>query len=252
MTIDTFSLAPEELDEVGQGLVRPECVLATARGALFVSNFEGGVSELAPDGGHRNHLGTGEPVIRTNGFALAPDGGFLCANLLPPGGVWRIGRDGVQEPFLTEVAGRALPSCNFVALDRAGRVWVTVSTWLEPRVLGARPDHADGVVILVDGGGARIVSEGLGYTNEAILDPTGAWLYVNETFGRRTSRFPVTADGLGARETVAEYGPGTFPDGLAFDEAGGPPGATRRAAEIGRQPASKRLPDGLHRAAHFS
>jgi len=28
-----------------------------------------------------------------------------------------------------------------------------------------------------------------------------------------------------------------------FDAAGGPPGATRRAADIGRQAASKRLPD---------
>jgi hypothetical protein len=29
----------------------------------------------------------------------------------------------------------------------------------------------------------------------------------------------------------------------AFDAAGGPPGATRRAADLGRQAASKRLPD---------
>ncbi len=47
-------------------------------------------------------------------------------------------------------------------------------------------------------------------------------LYVNETYGRRTIRFPILEDGqLGARETVTEYGAGIFPDGLAFDEAGG-------------------------------
>ncbi len=45
---------------------------------------------------------------------------------------------------------------------------------------------------------------------------------MNETFGRRLVRFPIAADGaLGARETVAVFGKGTFPDGLAFDAAGG-------------------------------
>jgi sugar lactone lactonase YvrE len=45
---------------------------------------------------------------------------------------------------------------------------------------------------------------------------------VNETFARRTKRFRVAAAGaLSGREVVAEHGPRTFPDGLAFDEAGG-------------------------------
>ena len=39
---------------------------------------------------------------------------------------------------------------------------------------------------------------------------------------RRISRFPVRDDaGLGPRETVAEFGPGTFPDGFEFDAEGG-------------------------------
>ncbi|MEO7245067.1 MAG: SMP-30/gluconolactonase/LRE family protein, partial [Rubrivivax sp.] len=51
--------------------------------------------------------------------------------------------------------------------------------------------------------------------------PDGRWLYVNETFARRLSRFALRADGsLGAREVVTEFGLGTFPDGLAFDEEG--------------------------------
>ncbi len=77
------------------------------------------------------------------------------------------------------------------------------------------------MIILADKKGARIVAEGLGYTNEALPDPSGRWLYVNETFGRRTSRFAIEDGGLGPRETVAEYGPGTFPDGLAFDQENG-------------------------------
>ena len=38
-----------------------------------------------------------------------------------------------------------------------------------------------------------------------------------ETVGQRTSRYPIAADGsLGARETVAEYPSGTFPDGFTL------------------------------------
>ena len=216
-----FTLEPEQLGETGQGFVRPECVLATARGDLYVSHFGGGVSRLSAAGVRQDILGSGAPKVQTNGFALTPEGDFLCANLVAPGGVWRVARDGVQAPFLTKIEGRSLPSCNFVALDGAGRIWITVSTWLEPRARAYRPDQADGVVILADERGVRIVAEGLGYTNEAVPDPSGRWLYVNETFGRRTSRFPIEDGGLGPRETVAAYGPGTFPDGLAFDQEGG-------------------------------
>ena len=42
-------------------------------------------------------------------------------------------------------------------------------------------------------------------------------LWVNETFGRRITRFAVTKHGLGRREVMHEFGPGEFPDGFAFD-----------------------------------
>ncbi len=75
--------------------------------------------------------------------------------------------------------------------------------------------------MLVDRRGPRIVADGLGYTNEAMLSPDGAWLYVNETFARRLTRFRVATDGsLSGRETVATFGHGTYPDGLAFDVEG--------------------------------
>ena len=221
MPVD-FQIRPDDLACHGTGLVRPECVLATAGGDLYVAHFAGGVTRLPAGGERQDFLGTGAPAVKTNGFALTPEGDFLCANLMPPGGVWRVTRDGRQEPFLTEVEGRPLPACNFVFFDREGRVWITVSTWLEPRARAYRPDVADGIVILVEDGRARIVAEGLGYTNEAVVDPSGRWLYVNETFGRRTTRFRIAANGgLSEPETVARYGVGTFPDGLAFDEEGG-------------------------------
>lgn len=220
--LDGYRISPEALERVGSGLVRPECVLAFGDGRLSVSHFGGGLSMIDAEGSVEHRLGNGAPRVGTNGLAALNDGSFLLANLAAPGGVWRLLPDGRQEPFLLEVEGRKLPPCNFVGSDRQGRIWITFSTSREPRDKAYRPDVADGGIVLVDTSGARLVAEGLGYTNEAILGPAGSHLYVNETFARRTSRFPLAPDGaLGRRETFANYGPGTFPDGLAFDERGG-------------------------------
>jgi hypothetical protein len=161
-------------------------------------------------------------ALRPNGIALLADGSFLCAHLgAEHGGVWRLLRDGGLEPFLLRVNGTALPPTNFVMVDVADRIWVTVSTRRTPRALGYRRHGGDGFIVCVTAAGARIVADGLGYTNEVALHPSGRWLYVNETFAQRLSRFRVASDGsLGERETVVQFGPGTFPDGLAFDEEG--------------------------------
>jgi sugar lactone lactonase YvrE len=221
MGASSFAITLGAVGTFAHGLTRPECVLCCGNGSVYASHFGGGVTRISADGAGTDFLGTGDPPVATNGFAIALDGSFLCANLLPPGGVWRVGRDGSQTPFLTEVEGETLPSVNFVHIDPEGRTWVCVSTRREPRDLGYRPDVDDGYVVLIDTRGARIAADGLGYTNEAKLHPNGRWLYVNETFVRRTSRFAIAADGrLGARETVTEYGHGVYPDGLEFDQEG--------------------------------
>jgi sugar lactone lactonase YvrE len=218
---------PTRLDTLswrGSGLSRPECVLATAGGSLYTADWRGGVAHLRPDGGQVLYAGTlpGGEAPRPNGIALLDDGSFLLAHLGDQtGGVWRLTRDGAIEPWLTQVQGQPLPPTNFVWPDACGRTWVTVSTRRTPRALGYRREGGDGFIVCVTRSGARIVADGLGYTNEVALHPSGRWLYVNETFARRLSRFAVAADGtLGDRQTVAAFGPGTFPDGLAFDEEG--------------------------------
>lgn len=223
----TAAALPLSLDALamrGSGLSRPECVLATAAGDLFTADWRGGVAQLCADGSQRLHAGRlpdGRP-LRPNGIALERDGAFLLADLGDTeGGVFRLRRDGEVSPVLTALEGRPLPPTNFVLLDGRERMWITVSTTRVPRSLGYRRDVDDGFIVLLDARGARIVAGGLGYTNEVAIDPTGRWLYVNETFARRTSRFPLAANGeLGPRETVVEFGTGTFPDGLAFDEDG--------------------------------
>lgn len=209
---------------VGTGLVRPECVLATAAGDLFSADWRGGVAHIHPNGSQSVYLGKpldGES-LKPNGIALLADGSFLLAHLgAERGGVFRLQRDGQTSPFLQTVDGFDLPPSNFVTEDAAGRIWITVSTRLTPRALGYRRSCQDGFVIMVDDKGARIAADGLGYTNECLVDPSGQWLYVNETFSRRLSRFPLRADGsLGNKQVVTEFGEGVYPDGLAFDADG--------------------------------
>jgi sugar lactone lactonase YvrE len=218
-------IALDDIEQIGSGLVRPECVLATAAGDLYAADWRGGVSHIRPDGTQTLYAGTTADLpegARPNGIALETDGSFLFANLGSEiGGAWRIDRKGQISPVLTEIDGDPIPPSNFVTRDQRARLWLTISTRLKPRSADYRRTANTGFIVLLDDKGARIVADGLGFTNEALVDPSGQWLYVNETFVRRLSRFPLREDGsLGAKQVVTEFGFGQFPDGMAFDAEG--------------------------------
>jgi len=215
----------DRLSFVGRDLNRPECVLTHQSGTLFAPDWTGpgGVAMIKPDGSVHRILAKDWPEpLKPNGIALLAGGSFLLAHLgEETGGVFRLDPDGAATPLVTEVDGRPLPPTNFVHVDAAGRVWITVSTRLHPRTLGYRADTADGFIVAFVDGEARIVADGLGYTNECCVDPGGSRLYVNETFGRRMSAFDIGDKGaLSNRQVVATFGTGIFPDGLAFDSDG--------------------------------
>jgi sugar lactone lactonase YvrE len=218
-------LSLSDVTLLGEGLVRPECVLATASGDLYTADWRGGVAHLRPDGTQTLYTGTTADLpegLRPNGIALEPDGSFLIANLGSElGGVWRLTRDGQLSPVLTQIDGQAIPPSNYVVRDGEGQLWLTVSTRLQPRSLDYRSDAASGFVAVLDERGARVAADGLGFTNECQISPDGRWLYVNETYGRRLSRFPISAGArLGSKQVVHEFGEGQFADGLAFDVEG--------------------------------
>lgn len=218
-----LSLADVSL--LGSGLSRPECVLATAKGDLYTADWRGGVAHLKPDGTQGLYTGQTADLpegLRPNGIALEPDGSFLLANLGSEiGGVWRLARDGQVRPYWTEIDGAAIAPSNYLVRDHLGRLWLTVSTTLVPRSLDYRRDSRSGFIAVMDEKGARIVADGLGFANECQVSPDRRWLYVNETYGRRLSRFALRDDAsLGPKEVVHEFGEGQFPDGLAFDEDG--------------------------------
>lgn len=221
------------LESVYSGLQRPECVLTHSSGNVFVSDRRGGVLALKPDGTHRliggpkrSDTDSVSASLLPNGIAMQRDGGFLVANLGEQGGVWRIAPDGVASPWLMEVDGRSVHRVNFVmndvsrTNDRQDREWACISATDGSDAYPLRT--ATGYIVLRDAAGTRIVADSLHYTNECRVSFDGQFMYVNETFGRRLSRFRIGKTGeLTGKETVATFGEGDFPDGLALDAEGG-------------------------------
>lgn len=210
----------------GSNFARPECVLCTRAGDVFASDRRGGVSHITPQGDHKLYTGATLDLswpLHPNGIALDRDGSFLIAQLVDgEGGVFRLHRDGRLVPVLRQVDGLDLHVTNFVLLDHSGRIWVTVCTRHNPRVNAFKPGIADGYIVLIDDKGARIVADGIGFANECRIDPSGQWLYINETYARRLTRFRIGPDGsLSGREIVTHLGVGEFPDGLTIDSEGG-------------------------------
>ena len=219
-----FRLAFDDFSRVGADLRRPECVLTTAHGELYVSDERGGVTRIAPDGSTRLYAGTTPDgqSLAANGFAMLADGSFLIAPLAG-GGVFRLHRNGQAGIFLQEVDGRTLACPNFVLLDHRERIWICCMTQQDRRTITSYSrDRRDGYLVLVDKRGARIVAEHVGYPNEVRIDPTGRYLYTNETLAARLLRYPIHADGsLGAAETVIAFDESNMFDGFTLDSAGG-------------------------------
>jgi gluconolactonase len=155
-----------------------------------------------------------------NGMAFLPNGDFIIANW-GSDAVEVMTREGRVRRLFDTIDGRPLGKANFVLRDSRGRVWLTVTTRMQPWTDSINARARDGYIALIDDKGVRIVADGFEGTNEVRLDAREEWLYVVESNGRRISRLRVREDGsLTDREV---YGPSQlegFPDGFAFDAFG--------------------------------
>jgi len=208
----------------GGGFDRPECVAFTSSGDVFASDRLAGIARLTPAGETRrigDPHAIAEHGVLANGFIVEDDGSFLVASMADEGGVFRITAGGGVVPYLREVDGVRLGATNFVHDDLQGRRWVTVSTRRIPRETAFNKTVRDGYIVLIDERGPRIVADCLSFLNEVRTSRDGRYLYANETYAQRVSRFAIAGDGsLGERETFSSLPPGSFVDGMAFDEDG--------------------------------
>ena len=69
-------------------------------------------------------------------------------------------------------------------------------------------------------GKVTLATDGLNWTNELRISPDGKYLFVNETFACRTTRYDVAEDGALTNPVRLTFPHDTYPDGLAFDAEG--------------------------------
>lgn len=231
-----FQVDPEKVRYVGHDLQRPEGILAERDGSLWAADARGGVMHIAADGSQRLVTQTADPHFSLeadraveslltgtlpNGLAFAANGDILIANF----GTDRLEimtRSGETRVLLDRIDGVAPGKVNFVLRDRRNRLWVTVSTKVNPWSEAICSTLADGYIILIDEHSARIVADGFHFTNEIRLDAAEEWLYVAETTAKRVTRLRVAPDGSLTNREV--YGPSSLGagvvDGIAFDAYG--------------------------------
>jgi len=155
-----------------------------------------------------------------NGLAFAPNGDILIANF-GTDAIEVMTRDGRLTTLCTEIDGKPLGKTNFVLRDSKHRIWITITTRVQPWTRAVTEHTADGYVALIDEKGVRIVADGFVGTNEIRLDAREEWMYVVESNARRISRLRVQPDGsLTDREIYGPSDLGGIPDGFAFDAFG--------------------------------
>lgn len=232
--LDGFQVDKQAIRYVGEGLQRPECILAERDGSLWSADARGGVVHIRPDGSQRivtqSHrqafAGASDDAKRftegtlPNGLAFDRQGNFLVSNF----GTDRLElmtRDGKTRVLYDRIDGQPIGKVNFVLRDSKDRVWITVSTRVKNWMQAISPRVRDGYIALADDQGLRIVAEGFHFTNEIRFDAQEEWLYVVETCGRHVSRLRARPDGsLGEREVYGPSDTGAFIDGIAFDAHG--------------------------------
>lgn len=236
-----FQVQRESIINVGRDLQRPECILAERDGTLWSADARGGVMRIAAEGtqtfiGQRASERFGSVAADQtlekkftegtlpNGLAFAANGDLLIANF----GTDRLEtmtRDGSVRTLHDHIGGKPIGKVNFVLRDSKNRLWITVSTMLNPWTEATVSRVRDGYIAVLDEHGLRVVADGFHFTNEVRLDADEQSLYIVETTGPHISRMRLveSADrgvSLAQREVFGPQDLGGPPDGIAFDAFG--------------------------------
>ncbi len=198
----------DQLSKVGVGAQRPEDVVVSRDGRVWLADPESAVVEALPDG-TLNRVGNagGTP----NGINMDAEGRIVIANvggLETPGGRGPVQRLDVEsgeiEVLADQIDGIPLVSSNYPHVDSQGRIWVTHST--SQSGADAFSGEPDGFLFRIETDGSlTMLATDILFANGITLDPQEENAYVCSTLGCHVLRFPINEDGsLGEREV---YGP---------------------------------------------
>jgi len=231
-----FGIDKASIRFIGEGLQRPECILAEPDGTIWSADARGGVVRIQPDEtqqiiaqqpSEHFHDASSESSrylqgTLPNGLAFARNGDFLISNF----GTDRLElmtRDGRSKVLADQIDGLPVGKVNFVLRDSKDRIWITVSTRVTNWMHALRTDLADGFIARYDDGVFRVVADGFRFTNEIRFDASEQFLYVVETTGGCISRLRIDDHGNVTEREIfgpTSLGKGAWPDGIAFDTYG--------------------------------
>jgi gluconolactonase len=208
-----------QVKTIGEGIIRPEGVMAMDDGTIFTADARGQCACIRPDG--RTEF-IGDLGGAPNGICIDRQGRIIVANI-GNGEVQALSTDGRHEVWMTHADGRRIRAPNFPFLDMQGRLWVSNSTEQEDINSVLLRPVPDGSIVLIENGRPRILADGIYFANGLTLDQAEEYLYVAQTMRRNVLRYRILSGGdLGPAEVFGpeSLGPVGFPDGIAFDEAG--------------------------------
>ena len=157
-----FEIDRNAIGFVGHDLQRPECILAEPDGTLWSADARGGVVRLDPDGkqhvvtqrrsAHFEHAGSEATRYLQgtlpNGLAFARNGDFLISNF-GTDCLEIMSRDGSSRVLADHIDGLPIGKVNFVLRDSRDRIWVTVSTRVNPWTTAAASRVRDGYIFMI-------------------------------------------------------------------------------------------------------
>jgi sugar lactone lactonase YvrE len=238
-----FRVERAAVSTIGRDLQRPECILAERNGTLWAADARGGVTRIDPDGaqqfiGQRADARFAAAATDSteafeakftqgtlpNGLAFAANGDIVIANF-GTDALEVMDRSGRSRTLYDRLDGKPIGKVNFVLRDRRNRLWLTISTRVNPWTSAVSRPVRDGYIAVADERGLRVVAEGFCFTNEVRLDAREEWLYIVETTGPYITRMRLDEAARGGVRLVERevFGPshlGGYPDGIAFDAAG--------------------------------
>lgn len=234
--IDGFTVSKSDFKFIGEGLQRPECILAEKDGTLWSADARGGVVRISPDGSQQiitqahdadAFQSTDDDAKKfvdgtlPNGLAFADNGDILISNF-GTDCLERMTRTGETQVMFDSVDGEEIGKVNFVCRDSKNRIWITISTMLHDWPKAISPNVCDGRILMYEEGkGVRIVADNVHFSNECKLDAKEEYLYVVQTCGRNIARYRIAPNGdLGDKEIYGPKDHGRLIDGIAFDEYG--------------------------------